>query len=218
MGDHGFNVIVPEVRRQLCSTTDNIVCMDRVSGVSLSTVCETPTGYTLKQRQGIVRNLVFMTLAPLYHSGIIYSDSHVGNFFLCKGDGLGVVDFGSVKKYSPEMSKLLMRYIYALANEVNDSEEGLRRYIEISKWFGFYTDVTAARKSSLLMKPFWCKHDDFEFETSSDVSNFGDEKVSCEIIWVLRAMLGVVDIAKLLQIPPSLNAVLLEVISAYTSE
>ncbi|QHI95362.1 AarF/ABC1/UbiB kinase family protein [Aristophania vespae] len=111
------DVTVPEPISEL--TTTRLLTMEWVQGRSMRTVLE--SNLSQEQRNNIARGLFYAWYRPVYHFGIIHGDPHMGNFTIREDDGINLLDFGSVRVFSPRFVGGVVSLFKALQE---DDEEG----------------------------------------------------------------------------------------------
>ena len=93
-----------------------------------------PTEPSNEERFRVARQLILATYVPFFRAGEIHADPHPGNFMVMPDGRLGLLDFGSIKRFSPRfvetnqrMLSLTMRMepldILAMSREVGFTVE-----------------------------------------------------------------------------------------------
>ncbi|AKQ69366.1 Ubiquinone biosynthesis monooxygenase UbiB [Myxococcus hansupus] len=93
-----------------------------------------PTEPSNEERFRVARQLILATYVPFFSAGEIHADPHPGNFMVMPDGRLGLLDFGSIKRFSPRfvetnqrMLSLTMRMepldILAMSREVGFTVE-----------------------------------------------------------------------------------------------
>lgn len=96
-------VRVPKVYWNL--TTDRVLTMSHVDGVSLSQFIEQKPTPALSQKLGQhLLELFFFQIFELY---AFHADPHPGNYLIDEEGNIGLVDFGCVKTFTPEFITLI---------------------------------------------------------------------------------------------------------------
>ena len=93
-------------------TAPGVVTLDRIEGVSLSSMEEL-------DRRGVDRKELALHLARVFVkqffvTGFFHADPHAGNLFLCEGGVLGMLDFGLVGRLTDEMRDQLGLLLIAM--------------------------------------------------------------------------------------------------------
>lgn len=115
-------ITVPEPVAEL--TTPRLLTMDWVSGRSLKQIlADNPTQ---QERDAIARALFHAWYYPVYRYGVIHGDPHLGNFTIRVDGGVNLLDFGSVRVFSPRFVCGVVRLFAALQND--DEEMALAAY------------------------------------------------------------------------------------------
>ncbi len=92
------SVVVPEVHPSL--STSRVLTMDWVEGVHLPALLATAPDQSLRDRWGELMLRAVMRLG--YRANLLHSDLHPGNFLFMPDGRLGLIDFGCVRRYSPD--------------------------------------------------------------------------------------------------------------------
>ncbi len=91
---HMPEVQIPKTHPELC--TERVLTMDRIDGVSLDEFLETATPEA-KDRAGTLLATVFHEM--FYKLRALHADPHGGNYLFREDGGIGIVDFGCVKRF-----------------------------------------------------------------------------------------------------------------------
>ncbi|MBM7119366.1 ABC1 kinase family protein [Archangium primigenium] len=88
---------VPEVIAE--RTTRRVLTLELLRGRTLKDwVVSQPSA---EERYRVARQLILAIYGPLFTTGDIHADPHPGNFMVLEDGRLGVLDFGSIKRFSP---------------------------------------------------------------------------------------------------------------------
>jgi predicted unusual protein kinase regulating ubiquinone biosynthesis (AarF/ABC1/UbiB family) len=90
------NVSIPKVVPNL--STDRLLTMSYMEGESLESFSKKP----LSLRNQAAKNLFFAWYHPLYSFGYLHGDPHAGNYLFSSKGNITLLDFGCVRKFSPE--------------------------------------------------------------------------------------------------------------------
>lgn len=90
------NVHVPNVIDELSS--NRLLTSDWVEGEKILNFIDAP----VKQRNEIALNMFRAWYVPLYYTGIIHGDPHLGNYSVRKDNSINLLDFGCVRVFRPE--------------------------------------------------------------------------------------------------------------------
>ncbi len=102
------NVFVPRVHHSL--TTRRVLTLEFVEGVGYSEFCE-KASQEAKNRAGLT--IWSFTFRSLLRYGMLYADPHPGNYRFLDDGRVAFLDFGCIKKLSPELVAGIKRYIVA---------------------------------------------------------------------------------------------------------
>ena len=100
----GF-VSVPECRRE--TSTDRVLTMTRLDGQHLEAFLATRPSQALRDRIG--NRLFELFYYQLLRLEALHADPHWGNYLFDRDGGVGLVDFGCVKRFAPGVVKQLRR-------------------------------------------------------------------------------------------------------------
>jgi len=92
---------VPEVIPEL--STARVLSLELLEGEPLSAILKEPSKTSNQKRLQISAGLIASLYGPLLTTGLVHADPHPGNFLVLPDGRLGVLDFGSLKRYSAEM-------------------------------------------------------------------------------------------------------------------
>jgi ubiquinone biosynthesis protein len=89
------DILVPQVIGAW--STDRILCLTRIQGERL---LDYLNGCTPTQRDRVLELLIGSYCEQVLDNGFFQADPHPGNFLVCPGPKLAMVDFGSVQRFS----------------------------------------------------------------------------------------------------------------------
>ncbi len=119
------NVHVPNVVDEL--STDRLLVTEWMDGKKVLTF----KGAPIEQRNQIALNLFKAWYVPLYKTGIIHGDPHLGNYSVRDDLSINLMDFGCVRVFRPEFVGAVIDLYNALKN--SDEELAVKAY----KTWGF---------------------------------------------------------------------------------
>ncbi|QDE66171.1 ABC1 kinase family protein [Myxococcus xanthus] len=70
-----------------------------------------PTNPSNEERFRVARQLILATYGPFFGAGEIHADPHPGNFMVMPDGRLGLLDFGSIKRFSPRFVDVNQRML-----------------------------------------------------------------------------------------------------------
>lgn len=114
--------------------------MDWVGGRSMKSVLEEQLPQ--EERNAIAVALFKAWYRPVYHYGVVHGDPHMGNFTVRQDGGLNLLDFGSVRIFSPRF----VGGVLSLFDALRDGDEE-RAYEAYHDW-GF-RDISRERAAVL---------------------------------------------------------------------
>jgi predicted unusual protein kinase regulating ubiquinone biosynthesis (AarF/ABC1/UbiB family) len=82
-------------------TAGRVLTLERFEGPTLKKLLEPDAVVDDATRFRVGRQLLRNTFGPFLHSGRMHVDPHPGNFIVLPDGRLGVLDFGSIKQFSP---------------------------------------------------------------------------------------------------------------------
>jgi ubiquinone biosynthesis protein len=114
-------VYVPKVYPEL--STKRVLTMEYLVGDKLTLLRSCP----LDPERGevLAANIASCMLKQVFEHGMYHADPHPGNFILMPDGRVGLIDFGSVGKFTPEMMDDLLTLIVALLR---------RNYSQVARW------------------------------------------------------------------------------------
>jgi predicted unusual protein kinase regulating ubiquinone biosynthesis (AarF/ABC1/UbiB family) len=96
----GFpELVVPEVVRERSSR--RVLTLELLAGPTLGEVLRNPPEAV--ERFRISRLLIRAIFGPFLAAGVVHADPHPGNYVILPDGRFGILDFGAVKKFSPEV-------------------------------------------------------------------------------------------------------------------
>ncbi|MCX8666224.1 AarF/ABC1/UbiB kinase family protein [Acetobacteraceae bacterium B3987] len=104
--------------------TERLLTMDWVGGRSMKSVLEEQLPQ--EERNAIAVALFKAWYKPVYHYGVVHGDPHMGNFTVRPDGGLNLLDFGSVRIFSPRFVGGVLSLFAALRD--NDEERAYEAY------------------------------------------------------------------------------------------
>jgi predicted unusual protein kinase regulating ubiquinone biosynthesis (AarF/ABC1/UbiB family) len=108
-------VMIPRVYRQL--STGKILTMDRLDGYPLQDIMAPGVDQELKD--WVALKLFRLIWRQMFDFGVLHADPHPGNYLVTHHPKLGILDFGSVRVFEPEVRLGYLRTARALlANDV----------------------------------------------------------------------------------------------------
>ncbi|BCS87599.1 ABC1 kinase family protein [Pseudodesulfovibrio sediminis] len=99
------NVSIPQVYEGLC--TDRVLCMSFMEGQPLNHWLATSPPQ--EDRDTVARRLNRIFLKSLYELTCIHADPNPGNYLIRDDLSIGLVDYGCVKRFTPEFVQLYRR-------------------------------------------------------------------------------------------------------------
>jgi len=82
-------------------TSGRVLTLERLEGPTLKELLQPGAEVEDATRFRVGRQLLRNTFGPFLHSGRMHVDPHPGNFLVLPDGRLGVLDFGSIKQFSP---------------------------------------------------------------------------------------------------------------------
>lgn len=96
---HGLSdLVVPRAFDDLC--TAKVLTLEFLEGPTVSTYAHTAANRPQEERLRIAKQMQRAVYAPFLIHGVIHADTHPGNFIVLDDGRLGVLDFGSIKRFS----------------------------------------------------------------------------------------------------------------------
>ncbi len=102
-------VVVPKVYPE--ASTPRVLTMERLEGERLSPFLETASP---ERRNRLLTVLAESFCSQIVGHGFFHADPHPGNIFVLSDDRLGLIDFGCVECFSPEIHALYTEMIAAI--------------------------------------------------------------------------------------------------------
>ena len=112
-------------------STEHVLCMDHLPGLSLEEFAETADAES-KQRAGIRLAELFLEMA--FEHRLLHADPHPGNYLFEDSGRIGMIDFGCVKRFDEFFIGTYART--ALAALDGDREACLQACKDIGSWTG----------------------------------------------------------------------------------
>jgi len=119
-------VYIPEPVEAL--STDRLLTMTWLEGRRLAEVAER---CSLKDRNEVAINMFRAWYTPFYDFGVIHGDPHMGNYTVCKDNGINLLDFGCVRVFRPALIQGVL-LLYEALREGREDEA-----VEAYKIWGF---------------------------------------------------------------------------------
>ena len=104
-------VHVPEVLDDL--STDRLLTMTWLSGAPLMD----SVGADAERRNAIALNMFRAWYVPFYYTGVIHGDPHLGNYSVCPGGEINLLDFGCIRVFRPEFVGAVIDLYHALRDD-----------------------------------------------------------------------------------------------------
>ena len=115
---------IPAVVAEYC--TGRVLTHVRIEGRKITEAADIST----RRRAAVSQRIARFVLEPAFEHGIFYADPHAGNLFV-QGDGaLGVIDFGTVGRLTPEARRRVAGIFLAISRR--DAERLADRVVEIT--------------------------------------------------------------------------------------
>jgi predicted unusual protein kinase regulating ubiquinone biosynthesis (AarF/ABC1/UbiB family) len=165
---------VPEVIPEL--STSRVLTLELLEGQPLSAVLKEPSNTSNQKRLQISAGLIASLYGPLLSSGLVHADPHPGNFLVLPDGRLGVLDFGSVKRYLPELTEAY-REVYRSLLQATEPD-----YERLLARTGFEVHVTPREYRPVLAQFF----DLMRLPLRVDSFDFGDAQLVREFQGVAR--------------------------------
>jgi predicted unusual protein kinase regulating ubiquinone biosynthesis (AarF/ABC1/UbiB family) len=130
--------IIPE------RTSSRVLTLELLEGLTLKdwVASEPPPA----ERYRVARLLILATYGPFFTSGEIHADPHPGNFMVLPDGRLGLLDFGSVKRFSPRFVDANRRmFLQAVRQEPMD-------VLALSREVGFTVELPEHEASALIQE------------------------------------------------------------------
>jgi predicted unusual protein kinase regulating ubiquinone biosynthesis (AarF/ABC1/UbiB family) len=134
------DVYVPEVFSS--HSAGRVLTLELLEGLTLKDWV--PTGPSNEERFRVSRQLIRATYGPFFGTGEIHADPHPGNFMVMPDGRLGLLDFGSIKRFSPRFVDANQRmFQHATRMEAMD-------VLGLSRDVGFTTELPDAEAEALI--------------------------------------------------------------------
>jgi ubiquinone biosynthesis protein len=112
---------VPRVFPDLCRS--KVLTMEYLAGEKLSSLRARPVEE--KRGRQTATTIALAILKQVFADGIYHADPHPGNFILMEDGRVGLIDFGNVGRFTPDMIDDLLQLLLALIR---------RDYREVARW------------------------------------------------------------------------------------
>ncbi len=103
-------VYIPEVYREL--SRERVLTMEFIAGEKLSSL--RPESLAAGRGEQIAGRITIALIKQIFEDGIYHADPHPGNFILMSDGRVGLIDFGNVGKFTPEMMDDLVLLLHHL--------------------------------------------------------------------------------------------------------
>lgn len=134
------DLYVPEVISS--HSTGRVLTLELLPGLTLKDWV--PTGPANEERFRVARQLIRATYGPFFLAGEIHADPHPGNFMVMPDGRLGLLDFGSIKRFSRRFVDANQRmFQHAMKMESMD-------VLGLSREVGFTTELPDAEAAELI--------------------------------------------------------------------
>ena len=120
--DPGF--AIPAVVPEYC--TGRVLTHVRIGGRKITEA----TDLSNRRRAAVSQRIARFVLEPAFEHGVFYADPHAGNLFVQADGALGVVDFGTVGRLTPEARRRVAGIFLAISRR--DAERLTDRLVEIT--------------------------------------------------------------------------------------
>ncbi|MCY1073893.1 ABC1 kinase family protein [Archangium lansingense] len=133
---------VPEVIAE--RTSRRVLTLELLQGRTLKDwVVSEPSA---EERFRVARQLIFAIYAPFFTHGQMHADPHPGNFMVLEDGRLGVLDFGSIKRFSPRFVDANRRmFLHAVRLESMD-------VMGLSREVGFTSELPDEEATPLIQE------------------------------------------------------------------
>ncbi|PTL80028.1 AarF/ABC1/UbiB kinase family protein [Vitiosangium sp. GDMCC 1.1324] len=133
---------VPEVIPE--RTTGRVLTLELLQGRTLKDwVVSEPSA---EERFRVARQLILAIYGPFFTAGEMHADPHPGNFMVLKDGRLGLLDFGSIKRFTPRFVDANRRmFLHAVRLESMD-------VLGLSREVGFTTELPDAEAAALIQE------------------------------------------------------------------
>lgn len=123
-------------------STGRVLTLELLEGLTLKDWVV--TGASNEERFRVASQLIRATYAPFFLAGEIHADPHPGNFMVMPDGRLGLLDFGSIKRFSPRFVDANLRmFLQATKLETLD-------VLGLSKEVGFTVELPDAEADALI--------------------------------------------------------------------
>lgn len=101
---------VPRVFSEL--STSGVLTLEYLAGTKLSELRASPLPRESGEKVGV--GIALGILEQVFEHGLYHADPHPGNFLLLADGRVGLIDFGNVGRFTPELQDDFFRLLYAL--------------------------------------------------------------------------------------------------------
>jgi predicted unusual protein kinase regulating ubiquinone biosynthesis (AarF/ABC1/UbiB family) len=127
-------------------TTRRVLTLELLRGHTLKDWIVTHP--SAEERYRVARQLILAIYGPFFTSGDMHADPHPGNFMVLEDGRLGVLDFGSIKRFSPRFVDANRRmFVHAVRLEPMN-------VLALSKEVGFTCELPDAEGEALIQDLF----------------------------------------------------------------
>jgi predicted unusual protein kinase regulating ubiquinone biosynthesis (AarF/ABC1/UbiB family) len=138
------HIEIPQIIPELC--TDRILAMERSQGRSIKKFIK--NNPTQQQRNNIGKLIVQFVFENIYKHGILYSDTHYGNFLVKRNEKLIVLDFGCIHYISDKLKNNLRNLHISLINK------NKQKFYSITNDIGISTESISPESKEYLYEYF----------------------------------------------------------------
>ncbi|MGZ3459148.1 MAG: ABC1 kinase family protein [Archangium sp.] len=133
---------VPEVISE--RTSGRVLTLELLEGRTLKDWVV--SGPSPEERFRVARLLLFAIYGPFFLAGEMHADPHPGNFMVLEDGRLGLLDFGSIKRFTPRFVDAHRRmFLHAVRLESMD-------VLGLSREVGFTTELPDAEAAALIQE------------------------------------------------------------------
>jgi predicted unusual protein kinase regulating ubiquinone biosynthesis (AarF/ABC1/UbiB family) len=130
--------VVPE------RTTGRVLTLELLHGRTLKDWVV--SGPSAEERFRVARQLILAIYGPFFLAGEMHADPHPGNFMVLEDGRLGLLDFGSIKRFTPRFVDANRRmFLHAVRLESMD-------VLGLSREVGFTTELPDAEATGLIQE------------------------------------------------------------------
>ncbi|MBZ0252364.1 MAG: AarF/ABC1/UbiB kinase family protein [Candidatus Methylomirabilis sp.] len=198
-------VVIPRVFRE--RSARRVLTMEYLEGYRITELMN--PGADAELREWLARTLLDFHWSQVFVHGLMHADPHPGNYLVMPGPRLGVLDFGSMRRYPTEWTQDFRKLTRAYLNDDRATMDRLMRRM------GFYKDPALApvyaEVGMVWMGPYVEDrvHEASEFSVKSTLSEVGRltmENTAAanqpkEVIMMGRVIIGVRGVLAALGVP-----------------